>query len=135
VTDHGSYVRSRYRKTHDIWHVVTGYSTSVVDELALQAFTFAQIHGPGSGLVLAIGLFHFVFFHPTQLPSVMQAIVEGYLRGKTAVALLGVDWSQLWNKPLAEVKQLLRTDFTPVIPTATRKPAHDAVMFPSGPPT
>lgn len=126
VKDTGTYVRSRYRKTHDIWHVVTGYSTSIADELALQAFTLAQINGPGSGLVLGIGMFHYVFFKPAQLPAVFEAMVEGYIRGQRAVPLLGVDWQSLWDKPLVEVKRQLRTE--PL--TASRNQVNATVDMP-----
>lgn len=107
VKDAETYVRSRYRMAHDTWHVVTGYSTSIQDELELQAFTFAQIHGPGSALILGIGLFHYVIFKPNELPEVIRGMVRGYLRGSRAKPLLGMNWHEHYNWPLADMRQRL----------------------------
>ena len=38
-----SYVVQRLRQTHDLWHVVTGCETDPAGEVALQAFTYAQL--------------------------------------------------------------------------------------------
>jgi hypothetical protein len=40
-----SYVVQRLRQTHDLWHVVTGCETDPAGEVALQAFTYAQLAG------------------------------------------------------------------------------------------
>src|SRR5262245_19435784 len=48
-----SYAIQRIRQTHDLWHVVTGYETDAASEVALQAFTFAQVRAPSS-LILAM---------------------------------------------------------------------------------
>jgi len=115
VTDITTYVRSRYRKTHDIWHVVCGYSISIFDEFALQAFTFAQLHAPGSAMILAIGLLHYVIFKPTELPELVEAMVVAYNRGKSARFLLTVPWEMYWDKPLDEVRR--EFGITPARPT------------------
>jgi ubiquinone biosynthesis protein Coq4 len=41
--DDVSYIKLRKMQTHNIWHVVTGYNTNTLGELALQGF----YHGPG----------------------------------------------------------------------------------------
>lgn len=116
VKDTETYVRSRYRMAHDTWHVVGGYSTSIKDELELQALTFAQIHGPGSALVLGIGLFHYVAFKPNELPEVIRAMVRGYLRGSKAKPLLGINWHEHWHRPLREIRKMLNMEEAAALP-------------------
>ena len=56
------------QKTHDIWHVVTGLSSSVEDEFILQAFVRAQLFRPSSAIVVLVGLVAIPFFSPIGLP-------------------------------------------------------------------
>src|SRR5262249_46979818 len=51
-----SYLMQRMRQTHDLWHVVTGCETDPAGEIALQAFTFAQIRAPGNALLVLAGV-------------------------------------------------------------------------------
>src|SRR6185436_21153147 len=53
--ERASYVIQRMRQTHDLWHVVTNCETDPAGEVALQAFTFAQVHVPSSGILAALG--------------------------------------------------------------------------------
>src|SRR5262245_17928596 len=46
-----AYVIQRARQTHDLWHVVTGCETDPAGEIALQAFTYAQVHTPGNAIL------------------------------------------------------------------------------------
>ena len=45
----------RFRQTHDLWHVLTGYEPDVAGELLLQAFMYAQTRSPGSLLLIVFG--------------------------------------------------------------------------------
>src|SRR5262249_51956467 len=46
VSDAGSYFSLRLRKTHDLYHVVTGFDTDVPGEIGLQGFYIGQMHLP-----------------------------------------------------------------------------------------
>lgn len=86
---------------HDLWHVVTGYSTSEVDEVCLQAFNHAQV---GNGLSLAItfgGLLRALLRAEWSAPA---RIWNAYQRGRQSQVLLFVDWQLLWSLPLSEVR-------------------------------
>lgn len=48
-------VSGRMRDTHDLWHVLTGYSGDVLGETALLGFIFAQTGNPGVALIIALG--------------------------------------------------------------------------------
>lgn len=98
-----AYLAQRLRQSHDLWHVVTGYKTDVVDELALQAFTYAQIKAPGPLALSLAGALRWGL----RRPRVIQRIYEGYRRGLSARSLLAVPWESFWDLPLAEVRARL----------------------------
>jgi ubiquinone biosynthesis protein Coq4 len=48
-------VGQRTRQTHDLWHVLTGLGTDIPGEIALQAFTYEQLHHNFSRLIMSRG--------------------------------------------------------------------------------
>jgi ubiquinone biosynthesis protein Coq4 len=44
----------------------------------------------------------------------MRAIVRGWLLGRRARALFGVDWAALWSSPLTDVRKMLRIEIDDV---------------------
>lgn len=93
-------------RTHDLWHVATGFRTDVPGELGLQAFTLAQIGSALSYVLMAAGMLHQVT-DSSQGAALMDEIVRGWRLGKTARPLFGVDWEALFSRPLAEVRAQL----------------------------
>ena len=45
VKNDTDYVMMRIRQTHDIWHVVTGFDTHPLGEIAIKALTTKPVHG------------------------------------------------------------------------------------------
>ena len=105
-TDALKYFALRMRQTHDIWHVLTGYNTTVRDELALQAFVIAQTRSGISVSILAAGMLSVLRTHPGDLIELMDGVVEGFQRGKKAEFLLGFAWEELWGLTLEEARAL-----------------------------
>jgi ubiquinone biosynthesis protein COQ4 len=102
------YFALRELQTHDIFHVLTGYTTSLDDELALQAFMLGQ-HGSGlSAAILAGGILHQIRTSPGGAADLMAKLGEGFTRGKRAQFLLGTDWEERWSEPLKKLKQEAR---------------------------
>ncbi len=111
------WIGHRMRDTHDLWHVVTGYRTDVIGELALLAFTFAQAPQLGIGLIVG-------FAYLQRFPTVNAHIRAGHQRGKHAAWLPAVEWERLLDKPLDEVRAQLGIDelpdYEPIPSTALR---------------
>ncbi|MEZ4384680.1 MAG: Coq4 family protein [Nannocystaceae bacterium] len=91
-------------RSHDLWHVVTGFDTDKAGELGLQAFYLAQFEGAIAGTILSAGLLNGVLFAPEDLRRRMEAIATGWGYGKAARSLLGSDWAALLGQPLREVR-------------------------------
>jgi ubiquinone biosynthesis protein COQ4 len=101
------FVRAHLFETHDIWHVVTGFTTDLAGELGLQAFYLAQLPARLSPLLLAIGMANTLVYNFGDKDARMDAIVHGWQLGKQAKQLFGQDWNQLWSTPLTEVRARL----------------------------
>ncbi len=87
------------QRTHDIWHVVTGLSPSVQDELTLQAFTRAQIFRPSSAIFVLIGLL--------SGRCSVRDICQGLKLGRVARSFLEWDIESDWATPLSDVRHKL----------------------------
>jgi ubiquinone biosynthesis protein COQ4 len=98
-----AYVIQRIRQTHDLWHVVTNAETDPAGEVALQAFTFAQLRAPSSGILAAVGMLRGAR-HSRQI---IRDTVELYRSGLRANKLAVFPWEDHWATPLTEVRALL----------------------------
>lgn len=104
------YVLAHLYETHDIWHVVTGFSTEVPGELGLQAFYQAQLPGKLPAAILAAGFVNTLVKNFGERDARMQEVVRGFVLGRRARPLFGVRWDDLWSTPLAEVRRKLDID-------------------------
>ncbi len=110
VEDDISYFLLRMRQTHDIWHIVAGFSTDVFGELGLKAFELAQTHRTMSAVLIAGGLLSTLFKHPEQLDNLLEQIASGYRLGAKAKPFFASKWEENWERPLLEWRQDLGID-------------------------
>jgi ubiquinone biosynthesis protein COQ4 len=108
------YILVRNAETHDLWHVVTGFDTSVAGELGLQAVMLRQLWTPQSAIFIAGGLLRAVFKEPDIMVPIMNEIVRGWQMAKDYPPLFAVDWESILPLQVESVKQTLqmgRLDF------------------------
>jgi ubiquinone biosynthesis protein Coq4 len=98
-----AYIIQRLRQTHDLWHVVTGYETDAASEIALQAFTFAQVRAPSSLLLATAGTLRAA----REVPRLPRDVMAAFRAGLRAEKLALFPWEDHWQTPLAEVRRLL----------------------------
>jgi len=98
-----AYVIQRMRQTHDLWHVVTGCETDPAGEIALQAFTYAQVRAPGNAMLAAVGTLKAM----RRNPAIIRDVVALYRAGARANGLPVFPWEDHWATPLTEVRRLL----------------------------
>lgn len=96
------YVELRLSQTHDLWHIVTGFDTSVVGEIGLQAFHLPQFPYPLATLLIATSLISTTLKEPETLPKLLEAIAQGFQMGNTAKSLFAQKWEEGWEKPLSQ---------------------------------
>lgn len=98
-----AYVAQRVRQSHDLWHVLTGLSTSIPDEVALQAFTRAQLHNNTSRLIVVFG----TLFYGLRYPQMRRHARVWQRAGSRCTFLLTVRWEELWEVPLDQLREQL----------------------------
>ena len=98
------YLTSRMYQAHDFWHVLTGYTPDLEDELALQAFGVGQIRQAIGLVIIAGGIMHILQKHPERSESIMTSLTQGYEMGKRSQCLLTAPIFDQMHRPLAELR-------------------------------
>jgi ubiquinone biosynthesis protein COQ4 len=104
MPDEMKYAIIRGFQIHDLLHVITGYTPSGLDELALQAFCLAQLQFPYFGMWMATSTSRMTFLHPEAIVPVMDAISQGWQFGRKTKNLQFEHWENLLHESLAEVR-------------------------------
>lgn len=97
-----SYVEARLSQTHDIWHIVTGFGVSGIEEIGLQAFHLPQFPYPLAVSLVSSSLMSSLLFAPQELPALLSAIQTGWEMGKAAKSFFAQKWEAGWEKPLSQ---------------------------------
>jgi ubiquinone biosynthesis protein COQ4 len=102
------FIDTHMRETHDIWHVVTGSSIDMQGEIQLQAFCVAQLQLSRFWLALMTkNLLKAAIYDIEVADGYMNAIATGWMMGKAAQPLFGIDWNTQWELPLDRVRSSL----------------------------
>jgi ubiquinone biosynthesis protein COQ4 len=101
IKDDYSYIAMRVRQTHDIWHIITGFSTDLAGEIGLQTFTLTQTRSPLSVTLLA-GTIVFALKSSISLNPLVKTMQKGWQMGESAKPFLAQKWEEDWEKPLSE---------------------------------
>lgn len=104
-----AYVIQRMRQTHDLWHVVTNAETDPAGEVALQAFTWAQVGAPSAGILAALGMLK-TLRHDRRIVKDVADLIR---LGRAADHLVVFPWEDHWATPLTEVRRLLKLPESP----------------------
>lgn len=92
-------------QTHDLHHVLTGYTTEPSHELALQAFGLAQMHYPYAAMHLATVMGHMTLVDPHLIQPAMDAITDGWAFGRRARNLQFVVFEEMIDRPLVDIRR------------------------------
>ncbi|HEY9643259.1 MAG TPA: Coq4 family protein [Coleofasciculaceae cyanobacterium] len=105
------FLATHITETHDIWHVVTGSKTDILGEIQLEAFYVAQLEMSRFWLaLLAKNLMKSVVYDIESSNQYMASLTKGWLMGKKAKPLFGIEWNALWETPIEQVRILLHVD-------------------------
>lgn len=104
-----SFIAAHLGETHDIWHVVTGCPTNKAGEIKLEAFYVAQIYPSRFWIaLLAKNLLKTALEDIELCEQHFDALTQGWLLGKQAEPLFGIQWNQLWEMPLEQLRTQLK---------------------------
>jgi ubiquinone biosynthesis protein Coq4 len=91
-------------QVHDILHVLTGYDASGAGEIALQAFSLAQLQFPYFGMWMATVTAQMTFNNPRTIVGLMDAITDGWQFGRSTVHLMAQPWEEMFAEALDDVR-------------------------------
>ena len=101
------YVMMRIRQTHDIWHVITGFDTHPLGEIAIKAVELAQTHRPMAAAICAGGVYRYMLKQPDEFSDCLESIVAGYHMGLQSRPLLAMKWEELWDRKVDDLRERL----------------------------
>ena len=108
ANDPFAFLGAHIGETHDIWHVITGCDTDKPGEVQLQAFCIAQLGSDRLFLaLLAKNLLKTAVYEVELCEQIMDGLTQGWLMGKRAKPLFGIQWNKLWETPLEDIRASL----------------------------
>jgi ubiquinone biosynthesis protein COQ4 len=102
------YLSKRYRETHDLFHVITGYATDQDGEMELQAFMLGNLGLRQATMILAYAI-------PLRIKqkgldgmdAYLGRLFTAYRRGRHSREMLSVAYEKLWEQPVSVLTELL----------------------------
>jgi ubiquinone biosynthesis protein COQ4 len=89
---------------HDLLHIVTGYDTTPLGEIALQAFGLAQMPNLYNGMWVATVTTRMTYLDPMSQAPLMDAISAGWQFGRACPNLNLVRWEEMLSRDLKELR-------------------------------
>lgn len=100
-----------FSKTHDVWHVLTGFDTSEEGEIGLQAFYLSQHATPLAALLISLGLLRSLFFGLSSFVKLFESACLGWQKGRSLrQKLISLNLEEKWVKPLSELQSELTSN-------------------------
>jgi len=100
-----SYMMVRGTQIHDYQHVLAGFDSSPYGELGLAAFYLAQLRFPYHAMRMAVTFGHAAFVNPDITVDAMDAIVDGWSRGRASGNINFARWEEEIDTPLTELRE------------------------------
>jgi ubiquinone biosynthesis protein Coq4 len=101
------YLNVRILQCHDLWHIIGGYHTTALHEVAISAFQLSQFGHNYSAQFLAVVATKAALKRPDGLALLLEIILSGWRHGRGTPQLLGVVWPEVWNEPTEAVRRRL----------------------------
>lgn len=94
----------RYAATHDMFHTVLGFDTSLAGEAGVYAFAAAQKYLRRGDWLVAFARVVYTLRRPWQWRQIRAAVERGRALGLRARMLLAFRFEEHWERPLAELR-------------------------------
>jgi ubiquinone biosynthesis protein Coq4 len=112
------YLNVRILQCHDLWHIVGGYHTTALHEVAISGFQLSQFGHNYSAQFLALITARAAFRQQMGVPLLLEITLSGWRHGRNTPPLLGVDWPAIWAQPTQSIRDRLGVSLykSPVAP-------------------
>jgi ubiquinone biosynthesis protein Coq4 len=98
------YLNARILQCHDLWHILAGYRTTALHEVAISGFQAGQFGHHYSSMFLAMVLAKSAFGQPAGIGLMLDTILTAWTHGRQSPALLGLDWPAIWHRSVADIR-------------------------------
>jgi ubiquinone biosynthesis protein Coq4 len=95
----------RYAVTHDIFHLLLGFDTTLSGEMGVLAFAVAQGYSRAQVVSLVLAAVLYPILAPRQARRTLRALARGYRLGKQARCLLAERFEERWEEPIDAVRR------------------------------
>ena len=98
------YLNTRILQSHDLWHIVAGYETTALHEIAISAFQMAQFGHNYSAQFLAV-TFGVAAVSPAYgLPVLADTVFSAWRHGRETPPMMLIDWENEWNRSTDDIR-------------------------------
>ncbi|MBI1339631.1 hypothetical protein GC169_05390 [bacterium] len=101
------YLNVRILQCHDLWHIMGGYHTTGLHEVAISGFQLAQFGHNYSAQFLSVVTTKSTLVRPEGMALMFETILSAWRHGRETPLLLGVDWEAIWDAPVDELRARL----------------------------
>jgi ubiquinone biosynthesis protein Coq4 len=98
------YLNARILQCHDLWHIVGGYQTTGLHEVAISGFQLAQFGHGYSAMFLAVVVAGGLARAPEALGLILDTILGAWVHGRRTPPLIGIPWEEVWGLPTAAIR-------------------------------
>ncbi len=99
------YLNTRILQMHDVWHLVAGYTTDAVHEVAISAFQLAQFGHNYSAMFLAIAAHITHERSPRGFTILMQIMADAWRHGRETPPLMAIEWESMMPLTIDQVRK------------------------------
>ena len=103
------FIAKRYRETHDLLHLVTGYGTDVMGEIELQAYALGNLGIRTALLIVVVGTLGQIKSRQSgvDLSVYLRRLWAAYHRGRASPLFLDFWFEHNWETPVATLSARL----------------------------
>lgn len=96
------FIGKRYRETHDLLHLLTGYGTDVMGEMEVQAFALGNLGIRTAALILVVGVIGQLKDRHAgvNLDEYVRRVWAAYQRGRASQPFLSYWFERHWETPV-----------------------------------
>jgi ubiquinone biosynthesis protein Coq4 len=98
------YLNARILQCHDLWHIVGGYRTTGLHEVAISGFQLAQFGHNYSAMFLAVVAAGGMTRPPEAYGLILETILSAWVHGRRTPPLIGIAWEDVWNLPTEAIR-------------------------------
>ncbi|MBI3676451.1 MAG: hypothetical protein HY243_07505 [Proteobacteria bacterium] len=98
------FLNTRILQMHDVWHLIGGFRTTGLHEIAISAFQLAQFGHGYSAMLLATVVTATALRQNRDSSILLQTIAEAWRHGHTSPSFMAIDWEAEWDRPIDDIR-------------------------------